>query len=171
MKKDLKRQNFNVTPEQEAQLDVLKENLDAPSVKDAILRSAQITNLLVREARAGYQLYVRSKDGEMKQVLIPEFEDKTEWVYLAPRPGSVYKQYFIKGRRIRAAVIYGATLSNEMTPQEVADDYDLPLGVVEECIRYSKANLDLIGEEAERGLRYAEEDRQRLIAAGHKFGN
>jgi hypothetical protein len=41
--KETKRQNFNITPEQEAQLDWLKEALGAPSTKEAILRAVSVT--------------------------------------------------------------------------------------------------------------------------------
>lgn|GEM_PF-2702843 len=37
---ETKRQNFNITPKQEMELAPLRETLDAPSAKDAILRAA-----------------------------------------------------------------------------------------------------------------------------------
>ena len=51
-----------------------------------------------------------------------------EYKHLEARPGSNYRQLFVKGRRIRAGVIYRRTINVEhLTPQEVAADFDLPL--------------------------------------------
>jgi uncharacterized protein (DUF433 family) len=67
------------------------------------------------------------------------------WRYLAPNPKSAYKQLFIKGTRIRAEVIYGATVdgadpADHMTPEQVAEDYGLPLEAVREAIEYCAAD-------------------------------
>src|SRR5438874_164487 len=63
------------------------------------------------------------------------------WKYLEPNPRSNYRQLWIKGRRIRADVIF--TWSKEgggiMTPEEVADDYGLPLEAVCEAIAYCRS--------------------------------
>jgi uncharacterized protein (DUF433 family) len=66
----------------------------------------------------------------------------TTWQYLAPNPKSAYRQLFIKGRRIRAEVIYGLTVdgSGPMSPEEVAEDYGLPLDAVHEAIAYCQSN-------------------------------
>jgi hypothetical protein len=39
-------------------------------------------------------------------------------VYLAPNPNSAYRQMFVKGKRIRACVLYGLFMSADepMTP-------------------------------------------------------
>ena len=73
-------------------------------------------------------------------------EPKTEWQYLAPNPKSSYRQLFLKGTRIRAEVIYGATVdgSEPMTADEVAADYGLPLEVVKEAIDYCESNPEVI---------------------------
>jgi uncharacterized protein (DUF433 family) len=66
----------------------------------------------------------------------------TTWRYLAPNPKSCYKQLFIKGTRIRARVLYGMFMSagESMTPQEIADEFDLPLAAVQEAIAYCQGN-------------------------------
>ena len=65
--------------------------------------------------------------------------------HLSPRRGSLYRQYFVNGTRIRALVIYCATIPPEsMTPEEVAEDYNLPLDVVHECIKYCQENADVL---------------------------
>jgi uncharacterized protein (DUF433 family) len=71
------------------------------------------------------------------------------WLYLAPNPKSNYKQLFLKGTRIRAEIIYGATVdgSETMTPEEVAADYGLPLEAVLEAIAYCEADPPEIRED------------------------
>ena len=70
--------------------------------------------------------------------------------HLSPRRGSLYRQFFINGTRIRAQVIYDQTLEPEpMSPTEVAEDYNLPLEVVLECIKYCEENAVLLRQEWE----------------------
>ena len=76
---------------------------------------------------------------------------ETEYKHLEARPGSNYRQLFVKGRRIRAGVVYRRTINVEhLTPQEVAADFDLPLTAVLEAIEYCKQNFDVL--EADRRM-------------------
>jgi uncharacterized protein (DUF433 family) len=63
------------------------------------------------------------------------------WKYLEPRAQSAYRQLFIKGTRIRARVIYGLFMCEEepMTPEEIAEEYGLPLEAVKEAIAYCES--------------------------------
>ena len=75
----------------------------------------------------------------------------TRYLYLEPRPGSNYRQWFLKGRRIRAAVVYEAVHGPEpVTPEEFARDYGVPLAAVHEALDYVARNLPLIEQERER---------------------
>ena len=72
--------------------------------------------------------------------------------HLAPNPKSAYRQLFIKGRRIRAWVIYCDHVAQGMTAEEIAADRDLPVEAVREAIAYCASNPpevrgDLIREE------------------------
>jgi uncharacterized protein (DUF433 family) len=66
----------------------------------------------------------------------------TNYQYLESRRNSAYRQLFIKGTRIRAELVYLAHVNADepMTPQEVAEDFGLPLGAVLEAINYCRAN-------------------------------
>ena len=64
----------------------------------------------------------------------------TEYKHLAPNPKSSYRQLFIKGRRIRAWVIYCEHAAQGMTAEEIAADRDLPVEAVRECIAYCASN-------------------------------
>jgi uncharacterized protein (DUF433 family) len=76
---------------------------------------------------------------------------QVEYQYLEPRPRSNYRQLWVKGRHMRAEVLYRCTVGPEpRTPEEVARDYDLPVEVVLEAIDYSIRNKDLLDAERAR---------------------
>ena len=76
---------------------------------------------------------------------------QTEYRFLEPRPDSNYRQLFIKGRKIRAEILYRLTVNAEpRTPEEVARDYSVPLEAVREAIHYSIHNEELLRHERER---------------------
>ena len=74
---------------------------------------------------------------------------QVQYQYLEPRPRSHYRQFWIKGRHIRAEVLYRLTVGAEpRTPAEVAQDYDLPVEAVQEAVDYAVRNPKVL--EAER---------------------
>jgi hypothetical protein len=163
MPTDTKRQNFNITPEQEAEIQWLRETLGAATTKDAILRAVRIVTLLAREAQQGRALYVGNGSGEMARLVIPDLPPPAqEWKYLAARPHPWRRQLYVKGRRLRAFDVWAEMEVNQMTPQEAADDWDLPLEAIEEIIRYCEANRELLGMEAD-------EEKRRLLEKGYRL--
>jgi uncharacterized protein (DUF433 family) len=64
------------------------------------------------------------------------------WVYLDRKPGSLYRQLFVKGRNIAARTLYGHFMSEEepRTPEQIAEDYELPIEAVREAIAYCDSN-------------------------------
>ena len=65
----------------------------------------------------------------------------TTYVHLAPNPKSAYKQFFVKGTRIRARVLYGWHACEEpMAPEEIAREFKLPVEAVREAIAYCESN-------------------------------
>jgi uncharacterized protein (DUF433 family) len=65
--------------------------------------------------------------------------------YLEHRAGSRYRQLYVKGRKIRAEVLYRQTIGEEpRTPEEVAQDYDLPVEAVLDAINYCKFHPDVL---------------------------
>jgi uncharacterized protein (DUF433 family) len=76
---------------------------------------------------------------------------ETQYQHLEPRPGSNYRTLFLKGRRIRAAVVYeGVHGPDPRTPEEFARDFEIPLEAVLEALDYVERNLPLIEQERER---------------------
>ena len=75
----------------------------------------------------------------------------TQYRHLEPRAGSNYRQLFLKGRRIRAAVVYEAVYGPDpYTPEEFAREYGVPLKAVGEALDYVADNLPLIESERDR---------------------
>jgi uncharacterized protein (DUF433 family) len=75
---------------------------------------------------------------------------KTEKQYrhLEPRPGSNYRQFFLKGRRIRAAVVDEVIHGPDpRSAEEFAREYQVPLEAVLEALEYVAANRTLIEQE------------------------
>jgi uncharacterized protein (DUF433 family) len=75
----------------------------------------------------------------------------THYEHLEPRPGSSYRQLFLKGRRIRAAIVHEAVHGPDpYTPEEFAHEYGVPLEAVREALDYVASNLPLIEAERDR---------------------
>jgi uncharacterized protein (DUF433 family) len=72
----------------------------------------------------------------------------TQWQYLEKRPHSWRKQLYIKGKRIKANVIYSDMIVNEETPEEAAENWDLPLTAIKEVIEYCQTHEELLKQEA-----------------------
>lgn len=65
----------------------------------------------------------------------------TKYVHLAPNRKSAYRQLFVRGTRIPARALYGwYACSDPMSPEEIADDYGLPVEAVREAIAYCESN-------------------------------
>jgi hypothetical protein len=157
----IKRQNFNVTVEEEAELNNLRETLCAPSVKDAIMRAARLVLTITNEVREGRSLYLADRKGLKTRVLLPEVErtGAERWIFLTSRPNSWKRQLFIKGRRQTAANIYYDMLANGDSVEAAAEDWSLPVEAIEEIVRYCEENRELIGMETD-------EEKRILLEAG-----
>ena len=73
---------------------------------------------------------------------------QVQYEFLESRPRSNYKQLWVKGRHIRAEVLYRYTVGPEPEfPEQVAKEYDLPVGAVLEAIDYCTRNRALLDAE------------------------
>lgn len=72
-----------------------------------------------------------------------------EWKYLERRPGSSYKQLAIKGKRIWAWTLYCEFMNEKepRTPEQLAEDWGLPLEAVQEAIAYGQSDPPEIRED------------------------
>src|ERR1019366_10793466 len=75
--------------------------------------------------RLGSIIHLNSEGGTMATTT------QTQYQNLEPRPGSNYRQFFLKGRRIRAAVVDESIHGPDpRTPEEFARDFQVPLEAV-----------------------------------------
>jgi uncharacterized protein (DUF433 family) len=78
-------------------------------------------------------------------------ESQRPYQHLEARPGSNYRQLFLKGRRIRAEVMYHAVHGPDpRTPEDVARDFEVPLEAVLEALDYVERNQPIIQADRER---------------------
>ena len=161
MRAETKRQNFNISPEQAAELEWLRAAMAAPTMKDAVLRAVRLLASLAREMRRGRKLYLGSEEGGLVEVLIPEFGRQRDgnWEYLVERPHPWRRQLYVKGRNLRAFTVWTDMQTNGLGPQEAAENWDLPLDAVREIVRYCETNRELLRMEAD-------EERRRLLDEG-----
>ena len=66
------------------------------------------------------------------------------WKYLGPKPGSLYRQLFVKGTRTFARTLYSYYLPGEdwpgMTVEEIAANFNVPVEAVREAIAYCESD-------------------------------
>lgn len=84
------------------------------------------------------------------------------WQFLVYRPHPWRRQLSIKGRDLLAATVWRDMVANAMTPDQAAENWDLPLAAIQEVLQYCEANPDLLRLEAE-------EERYRLREKGVSF--
>src|SRR2546423_8453137 len=77
-------------------------------------------------------------------------EPQPQYQHLEARPGSNYRQLWLKGRRIRAAVVDEHVRSSDpTTPQQSPAGHQIPLVPVQEALDYVGRNRPLIEQEPE----------------------
>jgi len=159
MRTELKRQNFNVTPEQEADINWLRDALDAPSAKDAILWAVRVLTTLAQETKRGRRVCLTDEAGQTERVVIPELERLRagDWTYLVGRPHPWRRGLYVKGRRLSAYAVWSDMLTNGMSVEEAAENWDLPVDAIDEIVRYCEANRALLAMEADEERRWLEE--------------
>ena len=146
----LKRQNFNVTAEEEAQLLSLRDALGAASVKDAILRTTRVMLSLSHQLQLGNRLYATDPKGVNSRILLPDLEAITPgWKFLTPRPHSWKRQLYIKGRRVTAANVWFDMRANSHSRAQAADNWDLSVEAIDEICHYCEANRELLRMESD----------------------
>lgn len=82
-----------------------------------------------------------------------------DWQYLVVRIHPWRNQLYVKGRKLLASTVWQDMITNEMSPQQAAENWDLPLPVIDEIVRYCESHQDLLKLEAD-------EERYQLEAKG-----
>jgi uncharacterized protein (DUF433 family) len=72
-----------------------------------------------------------------------------EWKHLERRPGSNYRQLCVKGKRIWAWTLYCEFMNEKepRTPDQLAEDFGVPLDAVREAIAYCQSDPPEIRED------------------------
>ena len=86
----------------------------------------------------------------------PQIED---WQYLVSRPHAWRKQLYIKGHKLLASIVWQDMVANQLSPEQAAENWDLPLPAIYEVIQYCKSHQELLKLEAD-------EERYRLELKG-----
>lgn len=76
-------------------------------------------------------------------------QNADRWHYLVKRPHPWRRQLYIKGRKLLASTIWQDAIANNMTPEEAAENWDLPLTTIQEAIKYCETHQALLNIEAE----------------------
>jgi hypothetical protein len=80
----------------------------------------------------------------------PALKDGTDYQYLEPRPGSFYRELFLRGLNLRASRLIAWMEGEGLTVAQAAADRSLPVEAVLEAADYVKANADVIAHDTER---------------------
>ncbi|NES98944.1 MAG: hypothetical protein F6K32_28035, partial [Desertifilum sp. SIO1I2] len=79
--------------------------------------------------------------------IVQSLQDATpdeNWQYLVARPHPWRRQLYIKGRKLLASTVWQDMIINEMTPEQAAENWDLPLSAISEAIRYCESQQFLM---------------------------
>jgi len=161
MPKESKRENFDVSPEQEADINCFQELIKAPTRKDAILTAVRLGLLLAAESKQGYQLYLGGPGRELRRLLMVGIETPNlqKWMYLVDQTHPWKRQLFVKGRKLPAVAVWSGMLVNKLSREDAAKNWDLPLEAIDEIVSYCESNKQLLEMEAA-------EERRRLEQKG-----
>ncbi|MEC4896206.1 MAG: hypothetical protein SAL07_24480 [Oscillatoria sp. PMC 1051.18] len=86
----------------------------------------------------------------------PQIED---WQYLVSRPHPWRKQLYIKGHKLLASTVWQDMITNQLSPEQAVENWDLPLAAIYEVIQYCESHQELLKLEAD-------EERYRLEVKG-----
>lgn len=94
--------------------------------------------------------------------IVQSLQDASEiedWQYLVARSHPWRKQLYLKGRKLLASTVWQDMIINQLSPEQVAENWDLPLPAVHEVICYCEQHQELLKLEAD-------EERYRLEEKG-----
>ncbi|HEY3281551.1 MAG TPA: hypothetical protein VGN26_04705 [Armatimonadota bacterium] len=158
--------NIDVTPEQEAEITWLKDQLHADTLKGTVLTSVRLTSRIAQWLEQGAELCLREPNGEVRAVAVEGIPNRASqrWKYLIRRPDEWREQLWIKGRKMLASHLWLDMLANNRNAEEAADNWSLPLDAVLEAVRYCETHEGLLKAEAEEERRQAQALKSSIVA-------
>jgi len=118
--KDLRRENFDVSPAQQADIETLQAILEVPSKKEAVLIAVQLALLLAAETKNGNYFFV-GHPGEIPHRFVMSGLDRPgihRWMYLVEHAHPWKHQLYVKGRNLPAAVVWSSMQANKLSFEE-----------------------------------------------------
>jgi uncharacterized protein (DUF433 family) len=79
---------------------------------------------------------------------------KTQWQYLEQRPDNWRQQLYLKGKKLRAHIVWSDMIVNQWSIEETAYNWDLPIEAVIEAIEYCQTHQELLAQEADEERQY-----------------
>src|ERR1700679_853379 len=119
--KDSRRENFEVNPAQQAQIETLQELIGAASKKDAILLAVQVTLHLASETKKGNRLFVgHTGQNDLRRFVMLGIEQPNTpmWMYLVEHAHVWERQLYAHARKLPAAAVWTSMIANELTVEQ-----------------------------------------------------
>jgi hypothetical protein len=144
--RDFRRENFDVSPEQQAEIETLQAVLNTNSKKEAVLLAVQLTLHIAAEAKKGNQFFIGLPGGALQRLVMLGIErpELKGWTYLVEHAHPWKKQLYVKGRKLPAAVVWSEMLVNQLSIEDAVENWDLPKEVIFEIVQYCESNKALI---------------------------
>jgi uncharacterized protein (DUF433 family) len=79
------------------------------------------------------------------------------WRFLSPRQHPWRRQLYVNGRNMTVGQLVSTVRANRLTPQQAAEDLELPVEAIEEALLYYDQNRELIQNEAAEERRFLAE--------------
>jgi uncharacterized protein (DUF433 family) len=80
--------------------------------------------------------------------------DQPGYEHLEARPHPWRRQLYLRGRNMTVGQLVATMNANKLSPEEAAEDMDLPLAQVQEALAYYEAHRDLVNSELREEKRY-----------------
>lgn len=130
------------------------------SLNETVLAALSLFQWLVRQRSAGRRVIAVPADqmpNAFEEPVLPGLEEamSPKWNWLVEREHPWRRQLWIKGRRIAAGDLARTVEIEGWSPEQAADEFDLPVDAVEEAVRYLAESRDLV----------LAEERENLLAA------
>lgn len=149
------RLHFDVTPEINLLIQNLQQTLDFKSQSDIFIEAFNLFAWVTEEIKSGQRVISLQADelgscNRYKELVSPtfRFQIKTTYKYLVARPHPWRKQLYIKGRNMTVGQLIYSIRTNNLSEEDAANDFDLPLPAIKEALQYYALNKELIELEA-----------------------
>lgn len=121
----------------------------------------RIDAALLQEIKAQVVRLPISERLELMSAIVQSLQadQASTWQYLEARPHAWRRQLYLKGRKLLALTVWQDMIVNQLSSDQAAENWDLPLTAINEVIRYCESHQELLKLEAA-------EERNRLVARG-----